>query len=114
MLLFAEACVLLAAATMSSNPAPLGWALVVLWSLDIVWVGGQHCFAGQPVTRWAFINLGAVLLTTLALLLHEPVGGNEHLLAVTILGVASARTGLDYWVERAFYFPSSETGRPLQ
>jgi hypothetical protein len=106
-LLFLEACVLLSAGAVIGSPEALAIALVTLWTLDILWIGGQLLFKGNPVATWARVNGGAISLTVIAWMLTDDPAESAKLAGV-VFSIALLRSGLDYWTEREFYFPSIE------
>jgi hypothetical protein len=104
--LFVEACVLLAAAALISNPYSFAIAIASLWLLDVAWVavGSRLLRLGNPVV-WGAINVAAATLFVSAARLAEGVGLGAVGLGSSLLAISAMRTALDYWTAREFYFP---------
>ena len=106
-LLFVEACLLLAAAASLQSAQRVGWLLVALWLVDVLWVAGSRLLGERPPLQWAFSNVAAVV--AVAGLLLVDVGGIVE--AVGLLIIALARTVADYSLSQDFYFSVDELGQ---
>jgi hypothetical protein len=111
LLLFVEACLLLAAAASLQSIQRVASFLVALWLIDVLWLVGSRVLGQHPPLEWAFSNVVAALILAL-LLLSAGMGDVGDLVgAALLLSISLARTGADYLLSRDFYFPPDELGR---
>ena len=111
LLLFVEACILLAAASSLHSTQRVGILLVALWLVDVVWVAGARLLGQQPPVEWAFSNVVAVIAVALLLLAPRVVDVDGAAQAALLLIISVLRTVADYYLSRGFYFPADELGQ---
>jgi hypothetical protein len=105
--LFVEACVLLAIGALVAHPSSMLVALIVLFLIDIVWglVAKFFLRSGENVWTWAMINSVAAFVFGLLYVLDHTVGISDLLLSVLIMVTSVARSTADYAFGWTFYFP---------
>ena len=105
--LFVEACVLLAAAAVVHFPRALLAALVVLWVIDIAWgVSARLIFRlKDEVLKWAMVNSGAVAVFGGLWLVAELSDLADLTVGWALLAISLMRSVVDYATSWEFYFP---------
>jgi hypothetical protein len=111
-MLFLEACILLAAASLVGDPMSFVLAVAALWAVDIVWVAvGRALLHLRNPVEWARINGLAVVLLTAVYLLARAMPPKPLLTGIFIFVISAARTVADYSAAWHLYFPAAEDRR---
>jgi len=114
-ILFLEGCLFLGLAALVETPAFFAWGLLTLLVVDVVWGIVAHLAFTKQTTdkaelKWVQNNLAFALLLLLylgALGVIPPDGRTtDWALTSGVLGIALARTFVDYYRSWQFYYPS--------
>lgn len=118
LLLFIEACLLLAAARLIPDVNAAAWAIAILLVVDACWGAAVYLIFLTGARRWIelrWVIMNIVAGPALAILLlaaSTPARGEtDWFISIAFLLVAIVRTVVDYSVSWAFYFPWTLPGR---
>lgn len=108
LVLFTEACVLIAIGALVADPGRMLVALIVLWSIDVIWalVARLLLKSQDEIWTWGTINTVAAALFGLLLILDNTLSLGDVTVGLLIMLASLARTCVDYATGWTFYFPS--------